>query len=121
MVAVITVISLFTLITVITVITVITMMSSCCVSRFEILGQLCAAPDVLGQVLDEVQARRQFKQHFTEVVLWGQTAPVGNVLFCRRHIVWLQSFNSYESQRRPDVRHSWSLAANISSCLSSPL
>lgn len=42
---------------------------SVCSYRFEILEQICAAPSVLGQVLDEVRVRRNFKELFIEVPL----------------------------------------------------
>ena len=35
--------------------------------KFEVLEQICAAPDMMASILEEIQLRKMFKKYFVEV------------------------------------------------------
>lgn len=39
----------------------------CVCSRFEVLEQICASPDMIAGVLQEIETRKKFKNLFIEV------------------------------------------------------
>ena len=85
-------------------------------SRFEILGQICAAPQVLGQVLSEIVTRKYFKQAFTEVPSTCIGLPILLPLYFRRLSEWVDCFTNYESVRKHVDNNFLSPVVNTSYC-----